>query len=375
MMAISSTSESDWSWLPTDLLHSILHKLASPIDKVRFAAVCKSWGTAVKERPRQGTQIPMLLVPSKHNIYKARSLYSITDQTISDVNLPVPYNCRRCCGSSFGWLSFVTNTSSITLFNPFRNKKIRLPKLQKLKGYNTIGKQYTVEKVTLSSDPTTLEDSGCLVVAIYGEFNHLAFLKLGDESWTDVDDDLQLVLGDVLYYKGQVLVIDHRGELLSIDVNTNLKKTLAPRDFEYAPRTYLMETSMGDLLLVRRFFTSWPFGDDNQGITGRFEVYKLVLDKENGRVVKRVEVNNIGDDALFLGNNYSISVSASAFSGCHPNSIYYTDDYIDTEPYYPNGPIDMGIFNLEDRSIRLHYKPSPSHKYMSPPIWILLPKL
>jgi hypothetical protein len=318
----------------------------------------------------------MLLIPSKHNINKARSLYSITDWSISDINLPMPYNSRRCCGSSSGWLSFVTNTSSITLFNPFRNKKIRLPQLQKIRGYaRKSGKQYTVQKVTLSSDPTTLEDSDCLVVAIFGEFNHLAFLKLGDESWTDVDEEKELVLGDVLYYKGQVLAIDHRGELLSIDVNTNLKKTLAPRDFEYANQTYLVETFMGDLLMIWRFLASWPFGNDGQGMTGYFEVYKLVLDDESGRVVKRVEVKNIGGDALFLGDNYSISCSASAISGCYPNSIYYTDDYLDTMSYYPNGPIDMGIFNLEDRNIQLHYKPNPSHKYMSPPIWILLPML
>ena len=132
---------------------------------------------------------------------------------------------------------------------------------------------------------------------------------------------------------------------------------------------------MGDLLLIRRFLASWPFGNDSQGMTGYFEVYKLVLNDESGKVVKRVEVKNIGDDALFLGDNYFISILASAFSRCHPNSIYYTDDYLDTMPYYPNGPIDMGIFNLEDRSIRLHYKPNPSHKYMSPPIWIQLPML
>ncbi|GLT70291.1 hypothetical protein SLA2020_423810 [Shorea laevis] len=54
----------------------------SSIERVRFGAVCKSWGTAVKERRRlktQVTQILMLLIPSKDNNKKARSLYSITD--------------------------------------------------------------------------------------------------------------------------------------------------------------------------------------------------------------------------------------------------------------------------------------------------------
>ncbi|XP_059431515.1 F-box protein At2g17036-like [Corylus avellana] len=371
-MAISSTSESDWAWLPTDLLDSILHKLASPFDMVRFGAVCKSWGTAA----RQGTQIPKLLVPSKDNIEKARSLYSITDRTISDVTLPVPYNRRRCCGSSFGWLSFVTNTSSIILFNPFRNKKIRLPQLQKLTVYTRkSGKQYTVKKVTLSSDPA--EDSDCLVVAIFGEFSDLVFMKLGDESWTYVEHEYGHLFSDVLYYKGQVLAIDHRSELISLDVNTNKKNVLAPQDLEHAYQTYLVETSNGDLFLLRRFFDEDSLSEQiPQSITGYFTVHKLVLDDESGRVVERVEVKNIGDDAFFVGDNQSISISTSDFPYCQPNSIYYTDDYIFTRPYFPDGAIDMGIFNLKDRSIRLHYKPNPSHKYyMPPPIWILLPML
>ena len=69
-------------------------------------------------------------------------------------------------------------------------------------------------------------------------------------------------------------------------------------------------------------------------------------------------------DTLFLEDNYSISISVFASPSCCPNSIYYIDDYINTKPYDPNGPIDMGIFNLENRSIQLHYKPNPSHKHM-----------
>ncbi|GLT70289.1 hypothetical protein SLA2020_423800 [Shorea laevis] len=252
-MAISSP-ESDWAWLPKDLLDSILDKAASSLERVRFGAVCKSWETAVKERRRlktQVTQIPMLLIPSKKNNKKARSLYSITDRKISDVNLPMPYN-RRCCGSSFGWLSFATNTSCITLFNPFRNAKIHLPQLFEVSRMYGNRYEYTVAKVTLSSDPTSSRDQNCLVVAIFGEVNNLAFMKLGDESWTyyaDVDHK-ELEFSDVIYFKGQVLALDHQRGLVSIDVNTNQKK-----------------------------------------------VYKLVVDDhESGRVV---EVRNIGDDALW----------------------------------------------------------------------------
>jgi hypothetical protein len=43
-------------------------------------------------------------------------------------------------------------------------------------------------------------------------------------------------------------------------------------------------------------------------MTDCFEVYKLVLDDESGRVVEWVEVKNIRDDAFFLGDNQSIYI-------------------------------------------------------------------
>lgn len=78
-----------------------------------------------------------------------------------------------------------------------------------------------------------------------------------------------------------------------------------------------MESTKGDLLCVRRFF---------EGETSsKFMVCKLVLDDDNGFVVGEVEVQSIGDDALFLGDNSpSVSVLASNYPGCQPNCIYFT---------------------------------------------------
>jgi hypothetical protein len=138
-----------------------------------------------------------------------------------------------------------------------------------------------------------------------------------------------------------------------------------PEILEYAFGTYLVEISNGDLLLLRRFFETYLAG--GQGMSDYFRVHKLVLDDESGSVVERVEINNIGDDALFVGDNQSICISTSDFPDCKPNSIYYTDDYVIAHPYIPDGPIDMGIFNLEDGSTKRHYKPNPAHKKLPPP--------
>ncbi|KAL6282937.1 hypothetical protein ACE6H2_013866 [Prunus campanulata] len=53
-------------------------------------------------------------------------------------------------------------------------------------------------------------------------------------------------------------------------------------------------------------------------------VYKVVLcDFGDDRGPQWVEIESIGTDALFLGWNVCMSVSASDFPGCRPNSIYF----------------------------------------------------
>ena len=42
-----------------------------------------------------------------------------------------------------------------------------------------------------------------------------------------------------------------------------------------------------------------------------------------------VNVDSLGDQALFAGDNSSMSLSASSFNGCKANCIYFTDDDVD----------------------------------------------
>lgn len=41
-----------------------------------------------------------------------------------------------------------------------------------------------------------------------------------------------------------------------------------------------------------------------------------MFDNEDGSIRHKVELKSIGDEALFVGNNDSISVLASKFLGC-----------------------------------------------------------
>ena len=60
----------------------------------------------------------------------------------------------------------------------------------------------------------------------------------------------------------------------------------------------------------------------------RFMIYKLV-DSDSLENLKWIKVDCLGDVSLFLRDNHSTYVKPSDFIGCHPNSIYFCNDYFD----------------------------------------------
>ena len=156
--------------------------------------------------------------------------------------------------------------------------------------------------------------------------------------------------------------------------------------FRYAKRVYIVESMKGDLLVVRRFLKQKEGfleeieeeEEERKSVTESFKVHKLLLnDQTKGSLEEHVEVKNLGDEALFVGDNQSMSILASNFLGCQPNSIYLTDDSIDVSAikntYCPKGPFDMGIYCLENGTFQKHYTPEYKHKYLAPPLWVMPP--
>lgn len=72
-------------------------------------------------------------------------------------------------------------------------------------------------------------------------------------------------------------------------------------------------------------------------------------------MAKCVEKTSLGNNALFLGDNASVSVDASTFSGIKANGIYYTNNF------KRGGGKYTGIYDMEDGSWRPCYEvESPS---------------
>jgi hypothetical protein len=384
----------DWGNLEALPLSLIFDKLVERIDHIYFSVVCKNWYSMAKlnyqNRQIKNNVLPMLMIPTKRRSRTKRCLYGISSNTTYNFQLPLHHN-KRLCGSSHGWVAKVDDNyegTIITLLNPFKKLvSITLPLLY------TVDKRVRyyecdVHKVILSSNPT-IRPHDYVVVAIYGMRKCLAFIKAGQNFWTYVHDDY-FCHTDVLFYKGLIYAVGRWNNIISFDICNSkdsfdhekiIPNVVSSWGDSYAHRGYLVESLEGDLWLVRKFI-GFP-DDDNpdeernlpsSGTKG-FEVYKLELDLQSGKLIQMIQIDSLGDNVLFVGDSDSVSMSASYFANyLQKDSIYYTDDFYDEAPHpYPTGPFDMKIFNVKDESFREHY-PFKSWQKRSPPsVWVIPP--
>ncbi|KAH0994319.1 hypothetical protein GBA52_018183 [Prunus armeniaca] len=332
------------------------------------------------------------------------------------------YN-RHCCSAGYGWLAIVDcyyhyqggnrhHRVIITLSNPFSSSKavppshISLPPLESKDILFALSSGREVEtraKVMLSADPALNPDSYAVIAFFPGDFHIFytgaRFTEEGRSIWRN-HRNASFQFYDAIFYKGLVYAADHvRGSIHSFDLNLMMEeifdysRTCFPAQpyydmFEHHPfcPPYVVKSTKGDLLHVVRFCelkkedgsSSSSSSSSSRGeyITTHFMVFKVPPfndeECESYESGEYVELESLGDEALFVGDNYSVSVLASKFGGCQPNCIYFTDDSIN---FRQNASIacDMGIFNLEDGTIARHCPPSCWEKGMPTPFWITPP--
>ncbi|KAF8021124.1 hypothetical protein BT93_G1527 [Corymbia citriodora subsp. variegata] len=377
-----SIQQADWAWLPEDIMDAILKKLGSADEYMRVSRVCMSWFSFVRDRTEfkelLRKQAPLLVIPAINNCRHRRNLHDVIVGKTYNVQITLPYN-RRCCGSSHGWLATVGRKMVITLTNPFSQRRIHLPPIcNPPKGNFTKDNPWhfywRVHKVILSNDPD-LSSENCIVGAIYDHVNRLAFIKLGDECWTYVDASL-IAFVDIIFSNGLLYAIDRVGMLISVDIN--IKSYVGENEVEVivpycrasqSNMVYIVESRDGDILMIQRFLVEQPDHEDLD-LTGKIRVFKL---QRNSSVrSKWIGVKNLNGETLFLGDNHSTSLSSSEIPALKPNCIYYTDDYyIDDDHYKVDGPIDLGVFNMDNGRFEAHYVLDPSQKQFPPAIFLM----
>ncbi|KAF8412279.1 hypothetical protein HHK36_000240 [Tetracentron sinense] len=342
----------NWSELPNDLLGLIAQRVIIYEDFVAFGGVCKSWrSVAVKQNFTPSPQLPWLMLPEQKNS-DTRTFFSLSKGMVHERPLPEARG-KRCWGSQ-GWLITFSIDFNISLLNPFTRLQIQLPPHHTFKyhydtpeegeewGYTPAEMQELyIHKAIVSSSPSSTSDY--VVMVIHGPKIQLAFARPGDEAWTTIEKTRPGSYFDVIYYKEKFYAVNSVGDVVVYDVQ--------------GPKSYRAANHCKDK--VNEVY-------DYQ--TTKFRVFKPDLSKSNG---EWVELKNLGDRALFLGQSTSMSIVASDFPKCKANCIYFTDD--NEEPYICNpegGGKDMGIFNLEDGRFESHYT-GYSRCRLSPPLIFL----
>uniref|UniRef100_A0A5B7ANM9 KIB1-4 beta-propeller domain-containing protein n=1 Tax=Davidia involucrata TaxID=16924 RepID=A0A5B7ANM9_DAVIN len=372
----------NWVELQEDLLVLIATRLTLLEDFVAFGGVCTSWRLAMvttKKNFSRLPQVPWLMLAEEeddnnnsNSNSNFRDFYSLTKCKIHRVMLPEASGKR--CFSSQGWLLTIGKDEEVNLVHPLSRVQIQLPNLTTVSDLEEMataaigtGEMYLtfIQNVVLSCSPSS--DNVVVVMVIHGALSKLAFHKTGDDAWTTVETRMAQYL-DLICYEGQFYAVDCRGRVVVCDVNGPCPTiaqivSMMPNGFvRLIEKLYLVE-SLGKLLVVSREGIQVRGDDYNYGTT-RFQVFELNVNNGNW-----AEVQSLGDRALFLGYNSSISVQADI--GCKANCIYFTDDsyesYLFTTPN--GGGKDMGIYNLLDGSIEPHFQ-GHSFSYVTPPLWV-----
>ncbi|KAL3524127.1 hypothetical protein ACH5RR_016961 [Cinchona calisaya] len=381
-------------------------------DDIFFCFLCGLWQFpktySSNSKEEKSPPLPPWFVPAeddkvvKDAAPKIRSFFNLSTLKTYDFELPEASG-RNCLGASYGCIFTLGYDLQINLLHPFTREQIPLPSMLAFTNQYNYSQDFWpqevfdtfVRKVVLSSNPWTEKD--CIVAAIYGEFRLLAFARIGDTVWTNIQVPSRRYK-DIIFYEGKLYAVDGRGNVVVCNNIVDHNGDDGPRATAIATplptgtkeNFYLVESS-GDLLLVSRVREVIFSGDEEDGevpdeYTVGFSVLKLDeysscdIHSEDGQQgscstaypYKWTEVNGLGDEALFLGRNASLSLPASKFNGSlKANCIYFTDDCCDCLLDDESGP-DMGIFNMKNGTIEHLYSADNSRHPLFPPFWLIM---
>ncbi|KAG7034052.1 putative F-box protein, partial [Cucurbita argyrosperma subsp. argyrosperma] len=326
-----------WSDLPPELCLVIGKRLETYIDVLRFRSVCKSWRASLPGfdgiSPLSPLQFPSPAnagrgyLAAGHTLLHRRIIYCFS-----------PLHHHRTSNSSssrlftkdksakLGTVRFVDLFSNLLVVfddETFR-KDVNFLDFRIYEVAKSYALQYTrgglvsgITKVIMYPDSGWTDFRTRIIVAVYGR-GKLGFAKHGDDNWTLIDD-VNFHYNDVIMYKGQVYAVDKWGTVFWIDSSMKSVQFSVP-SCGFGDHKHLVECG-GELYVVDRFLLK-PDPDDcirnNPNIVTDFKVY--MLDQDWGRWV---DVKNLGNQAIVLGDGSCFSVSASEIEGFQANCIYF----------------------------------------------------
>ncbi|KAF9589058.1 hypothetical protein IFM89_018320 [Coptis chinensis] len=338
----------NWSEIPDDIIQLFVKKLSSLEDFISFSLVCNSWRSVATAESQSGLLIfsPWLMLTKRNTNSddgqggSIRTIVSLSTRKLINIRL-LETQGRRCWGSACGWLVTMGLDLNIHLLNPLSRIQISLPSLcafppDQQHAFCKPEKlcQVFVEKFALGAKPP-LPNQTSVVMAIYGGYGRLAFATPGDEAWTPVESSTFRTHEDIIFFNGHFYVVTSCGYLRVCEINMTIPRTTdiapCPSNVKGSYKFYLMEISGILHLIVRNLHVNLHY------FSVDFEVYKFDFCEKFW-----CDVLDLGDHALFVGNNNSFSISTSKYPEFKANCIYFTDDH---GGFFHEHFYDMGVYN------------------------------
>lgn len=364
-----ATSSATWANFPPDILDIVIQHLLLP-DRIRLAAVCTSWHSIARANPLfySAPQPPWLLLVNKLAL-TTTTFFNLSERKIYKISQPDPPICNRTwCGSSSGWLVTMDAVSGLLLLNPVTGSQIQLPSLTTLPN---MARPCRMAKVSWSSCATSAQHYTVMLALLSAPY--LAFTQEGDEAWASLEGTRRIA--DLAVQNERFYTLDLDGTVVAWDLTgpsplmtSVIMPAWLPSKISYG---YLVGSKAG-LLQV------WRARDEMD-----FRVFKLDLTWEEW-----VEVESLGDRALFLDLFCSLCVSSRDLANLRANCIYFTTGHlekprrewgtrrfsfenrsVESVIYNPQSHFwETWVFSLDDRTVEPITHPQ-SH-WKQPPIWI-----
>ncbi|XP_074289801.1 putative F-box protein At5g55150 [Silene latifolia] len=397
----------NWSTLPLDLLTAVAFNLESFEDFIYFSLVCRSWNRAsssIKHIWRAKPEVPWLLLVenTKDNPDCVRKMLNIDNENkCYRWNLPETFG-GRCWGSPYGWVAMAKLDLSVQLFNPITKATISFPSLETLPylpkntpAYNNERRDYYhsclsgfLTKLIVLKVSQNDHRHEFVIMIIYDFHRRLAFARHGDPSWTSVliKETTSVRIFDVVAMDNHVYAIYDDAAIAYWEIKEFFGFELV-KPMDYLPgdpetfndlyidqiKVYLIQSNT-DLLMVLRSKVHVSNADNTNYDydivyrTNDFEIFKLNhIDKD------WENVEDLGDVALFVGDNSSMSVSVADDAKClQPSCIYFTDDesgsWLTPREF---GGHDMGVFDFKTNDILRFYEGDDTRSFFCTPTWFI----
>ncbi|KAK3120516.1 hypothetical protein QOZ80_9AG0689230 [Eleusine coracana subsp. coracana] len=369
----ATTVEAGWSFLPPELADLILHLLSSLADRVRFASVCRRWRhTAIRYSP---PTLPPVL--PWINFLDGR-FQSLPDGEMHSFH----FGKHDLCVGSFGnWMLFerVGNkptrrhflkdplTGSITWLPGHCNEPVHLSPDD---GYSQ--GTWSGSRSTNFFTQKVIVCSGNLIAAMIRYRRHalaVVCCRPGMLSWST-----GVCTGpwyqDMAFYKGKLYTITTEGDLFAHEV-TKHRGIGEPRisriehvirapplhtldGFYYAAfncvrSCYLVVSRTGKLLMVR-----WIVPVEYYSPQDSTKQMTLKVFEADFEMSRWLEVESIGDEALFVSSNCSKAIKAPSHCGCiQGDRIYFIDDGFMFYPFRSasSKPRNCGVYDMRSKSV------------------------